>query len=179
MSLMNRRQALIAPVCLLSVGCASKYTLPDAAPDLVLGKKDGLLITRLRAESVPANTMPTGAAITIINQAHLTIVSAILPVVPGETLRVLALPAGAYSWRGMYIGEYYSEFRGKMPFNIFAGAACYIGDLDIGIEWSSKRYKMEIQNRAAVAKSLYESRYPRFAQSLPFRETVATDLRGG
>jgi len=172
---MKRREFIVAPLALACTGCVTALTLPNAPHDAKLKKNESLMITRLRGPAyVNADYKP---AITIINQRNLTVASAIFPIRSGDNLHVIVLPAGDYSWRGIYIATRYAEFRGKMPFELTAGSACYVGDLDIDIRGSSDRYALEVHNRVDEVKQMFAVRYPELSDTLPFIEAITKDWR--
>lgn len=103
--------------------------------------------------------------------------SAVIPLEPGENFRVIALPPGRYSWRGLYLGSYSSEFRGKLLFDLRADTADYVGDLDLTIDWAAKTYRLAISDRSRLAKARYESEFPVAAKSFPFATSMTEDKR--
>ncbi|MGM9485912.1 hypothetical protein [Ideonella sp. YS5] len=176
---MQRRTVLSAPLCLTAFGCASALKLPNIDPDATLPAGHGLLVTRaLLSDASPGMSQRPDVSITLIDVTNLTVASAILPLSPGENFRAIALPAATYTWRGIYLGTYSSEFRGKLPFKIEAGKACYVGDLDLQIDWRYKTYKLAVKDRSRIAQSRFEAEYPKLAGNLPFEVSLATDLRG-
>jgi hypothetical protein len=175
---MQRRTILTAPLCLSTFGCASMLKPPNVAPDATIPPGHGLLVTRvLLSDTVPGASQRPDVSITMIDERNLTVASAIIPLSPGENFRVIAMPAATYTWRGIYLGTYSSEFRGKLPFKVIAGSACYIGDVDLQVDWRYKTYKLAIKDRSRVAKSRFETEYPKLASTTPFEVLVATDLR--
>jgi hypothetical protein len=122
---MRRRTAVSVPLLVSGIGCASPLRLPNIDADAALAVGSGLLVTRvLLTDEVPGFTQRPEVQITLIDEKNLLIASAILPLTPGENFRVIALPTGSYTWRGIYLGTYSAEFRGRLPFKIAAGTAC-------------------------------------------------------
>lgn len=175
---MGRRQVLTLPLALAASGCASQLRLPDFGADASLAPGTGLLITRIISmDPAPGMAQRPDASLTLIDESNFTMASAILPIQPGENFRVISLPAGSYTWRGLYLGTFYSEFRGKLPFKVTANTATYIGDVDLQIDWYAKTYRLAVRDRSRIAQARYEEQYPRLAKSVPFEVALARDLR--
>lgn len=152
--------------------------LPDIAKTETVSDGNGLFITRIifrNACSGPSKAPPV--SITIIDQNNLTVASALLPIKACENFRVIQLPPGRYSWRGIYIGTYYAEFRGKLLFDIIANKANYVGDINLVIDLENMKYSLKVVDQSRIVNSLYETKYPVAAKALPFITEITEDNR--
>ena len=176
---MQKRTLLLLFVSTALAGCASALKLPNIAPNSLPEKGSALLVARIIVkDTAPGFTSRPPVSITLIDQQNLIVASAILPLEAGENFRVISLPPGNYSWRGIYLGTYSSEFRGKLLFSLAENTATYVGDIDLTIDWSTKKYALKVADRSRIAKYRYESGFPAAASALPFTTSVIRDLRG-
>ncbi len=150
-------------------GCASSVVVPDVADSIKLEKDYGILATNI-------NTSWTNHTVTIINKNALT-GSLILKVIVGDNFRVISLPAGEYTWRGMDLGNLYSEFRDKMDFTIRAQEINYIGDLVLDIDVISKKYRMGLRDGSDAAEQRLKNLYPNLSKTYKFSKSLTVDKR--
>lgn len=175
---MDRRHFLTSPIALLAAGCASQLKLPNHSPDAPLPTGSALLVTRiLLADAVPGASQRPEASLSLIDEKNFLVSSAIVPLSTGENFRVMALPAGNYSWRGIYMGTSHAEFKGKLPFKLLSGTACYVGDLDFLIDWSNRTYRLAVRDRFRIAQSRYEDQYSQLSKSAPLVSSLTQDYR--
>jgi hypothetical protein len=164
---------LLASIFLAS--CAN-LRLPDISNTDPPTTGNGILLTRIILEYEPQGV--PAVWITIIDQSNIEISSAIIPLEGGENFRAIELPPGHYSWRGIYLGGgYSSEFRGKLLFDVVANQANYVGDIDLSIDWETRKYRLNVVDRSRIAKDRYESEYPVAAQGFPFVTAITEDRR--
>ena len=117
-------------------------------------------------------------ALTAIKKTNLTVASLIWQLQPGESFSVMTLPAGAYTWRGLYVGGRYSEFRNLMPFEVRAGKINYVGDIIVSLDWSDLRhYGMRVRNNQTTSESYLHSIYPQLSAHYPIIASVTQDAR--
>ena len=150
-------------------GCAS-LVVPDVADSVTLEKDQGILATNIV-------TNISGLTVTIIDKTNIMVASAIFKPNAGENFRVITLPAGEYSWRGIYMGGKYSEFRDKMDFTIKPQEVNYIGDLLIDVDLFSSTYRMGVRDGSDEAKKYVEKTYPALSKTYRFNKTLTIDKR--
>jgi len=125
--------------------------------------------------------------ITIINQTNVTLPSAVISVRPGDNFRIMSLPAGSYSWRGIYAApstlggpSLTSEFRGRYNFEIKAQAVNYIGNLLIEIDRHSKKYgtinyTMIFTDHGDETGQYLQKAYPQLSRTYSFVKNLTMD----
>ena len=176
---MQKKTFLLFLVSTVLAGCASALKLPNIGANSLPEKGSALLVTRIiLRDAVPGYTNRPPVSIALIDQQNLTVASAILDLELGENFRVISLPPGNYSWRGIYLANYYSEFRGKLLFGLAPNSATYVGDIELTIDWSTKKYGLKVVDRSHIANSHYTSEFPAAAGTLPLTTTLVQDLRG-
>ena len=173
---MQIRTIFLIFLSIMLTGCASALKLPNIGANSLPEKDHALLVTRINL-STPGYANLRPLYITLINQQNLTVVSAIIELEPGMNFRAISLPPGNYSWRGLYLGSYVSEFRGKLLFNLAPDSATYVGDLDLTIDWNTSKYGLKVVDRSEFVKSRYEVEFPVAAATLPLTTALVQDLR--
>jgi hypothetical protein len=117
-------------------------------------------------------------ALTAIKKTSLTVASLIWQLQPGESFSVMTLPAGAYTWRGLYVGRRYSEFRNLMPFEVHAGKINYVGDIVVSIDWSDlTHYGMHVSSDQATSENYLHNAYPQLSAHYPITASITEDAR--
>lgn len=148
---------LLAMVAIHLPGCATSNLSRDTAR---LESQDGVLVTNIITNA--------GGYKLAIRENHSLVSSAVLEISSGANFRVIVLPAGNYSWRGIYAGTDYREFNGKYSFKIVAGAVNYIGDMYIDFASSLRQFEISFEDHRLEALQHFKESYPALAASCPF-----------
>jgi len=138
-------------------------------------------------EGVMVSTIVTNfcGTISIINLDNAILPSAVISVRPGENFRVMSLPAGRYSWRGIYLENNSSEFRGRYNFEIKAQSVNYIGDLLIEVDkktlhktlyQTALKYTMVFIDHGDETSQYLQKAYPQLSSSHDFVRNLTTDI---
>jgi hypothetical protein len=108
-----------------------------------------------------------------ILESHSLVSSAVLNISSGENFRVITLPAGDYTWRGIYAGNRYREFNGRYAFKIVAGAINYIGDMYIDFDQNMSKFRLSFEDHGPEAWQRFKESYPALATSCTFTSDLS------
>jgi len=156
-----KRLFLWAIVAMNLPGCT---TLNIPRETSKLESQEGVLVTNIVTNA--------GGYKLAIRENHSLVSSAILKISSGENFRVIVLPAGDYTWRGIYAGPRYKEFDGKYAFKIVAGAINYIGDMYIYFKSNSIEFKISFEEHSLEAWQRFKESYPALAASCTFTSNL-------
>lgn len=148
--------------------CASPF-VPNVKDSIALENNQGILVANIASNY-------NDFRISIKNKKNL-VASAVFVIKAGNDFRVISLPAGDYSWSGIYLDNLYSEFQEKMNFTVKAGKVSYIGDLLIHIDVASKKYRLEVRDNSSAAKLNLTQQYPNLSKAYPFTTSLTIDSR--
>ncbi len=148
-------------------GCVSTINVKDG---VLLKPKEGFLVTDFHSSH-------SGYSVTIIKKTNLTVASAIFKIKPDDNFWILALPAGDYTWRGIYVGTSYSEFRNDMDFKISPGELNYIGDMVIDITSDIQSYRMSVVDNSEKVEQRIKKDYPTLYAKHKFTKNITIDKR--
>ena len=170
------RFAILAMAALALSGCGIKrVSIPDTR---TIPDGSGVIMAHiiLNERNTPAS--PPDIMLTAIKQSNLMVASLIVTLQSGENFTVMTLPAGKYSWRGIYLDRKNSEFRGLLPFEVKPGKVNYIGDLVISLDWDNPwHYGMRVTANQAAAERYMKSVYPELTSRYPMVASLTVDQR--
>jgi hypothetical protein len=160
-----RSLLLVVAVSVMALACASANVRDT--PSLAGGQ--GIVVTNIVSNS-------GDYTVSIIDKTNLVVPSATLKVLPGENFRVIALPAGNYSWRGIYLNEgNFVEFREWLDFTVNAGEINYVGDLIIDIDRARKTGRLSVRDDGAGAEQRMRHEYPKLYGTYRFTKNITVD----
>ncbi|MHA6205658.1 hypothetical protein ACXU4B_14635 [Dyella soli] len=171
------RHYLLAALAALALsGCGIKRTnIPDTAS---MPQGSGVMVARVVFVQRNAAGDEPAPALTAIKTTNLTVASLILDLHPGENFTVMSLPAGNYTWRGLYVGRRNSEFRNRLPFEIQAGKINYVGDIVVTLDWNDlTRYGMRVRSNLAASETYVHEVYPQLSGHYPMVASLTEDDR--
>ena len=148
------KKIILLIVLVMLSGCASVKNIRDTAR---LEPKSGIMLVNFESNHY-------GYKATIINKKNITWASAVFDIKRDDNLRVITLPAGDYTWRGIYVGTGASEFRDDYDFTIQEGYVNYVGDVLIIIDGRSNRYKISFSDNEKTI-SRFKEEYPKLAEN--------------
>lgn len=93
----------------------------------------------------------------------------------GTEFHVVAFRPGRYVWRELSIAGHFGIFKEPFPFQCLERQVSYIGDVDLNIDWTTKKYGITLSNRFERAASDYAAQYPRLMTKFPLKEAVVKD----
>jgi hypothetical protein len=155
--LVVKRLLLLAILAMNLPSCATSNLPKDTSR---LESNEGVLVTNIVTNA--------GGYKLAIRENHSFVSSAVLNISSGGNFLVITLPAGDYSWRGLYSGSRYREFNGRYSFKIVAGAINYIGDMYIDFGPNLSQFQISIEDHRLEALQRFKESYPALAASSTF-----------
>jgi len=170
----NSVVAVVIALALCSCG-VRRQSIRDAA---TIQDGSGVMVARIVLIQQNASAGNPPVELSAIKQSSLTVAALVWEAQPGETFAVMTLPAGKYTWRGLYVGRKFSEFRNLLPFEVEPGQVNYVGDIVIAIDWSNpSRYGMRVIANQAASESYMRTAYPRLIAHHPLVASLTVDER--
>jgi len=171
-----RRFAILAMAAVVLFGCGIQRLNIRDTPTIPDGS--GVIVARviLNDRNAPANH--PYMQVTAMKQSKLLVVSLMVTLLSGENFSVMTLPAGKYSWVGIYMGSKHSAFRGQLPFEVKPGKINYIGDLVISMDWSNaSHYGLRVGANQDRAEKYMKVVYPELTSHYPMVASLTVDQR--
>jgi hypothetical protein len=95
----------------------------------------------------------------------------------GSEFHVAAFRPGRYVWRELSIAGHFGIFKEPFPFQCLERQVTYIGDVDLNIDWTTKKYGIAFADRFDRAAADYAVQYPRLKIKYPLGMAVVKDPR--
>ena len=162
----KRLMVLILWSLVVLTGCMT----PNIQDGMSLKANQGLMVCRI-------STNETDFVLTIIKRPALFVSSAIFEINSKDSLRVIFLPAGEYTWRGLYRAPYCSEFENKALFKIAPGKITYVGDVVLDIDWPTGKYSLDFVDNFNQIEERFKLEYPSFYEQYEFTKSITQDKR--
>jgi hypothetical protein len=177
-------QALVLSVTSFLAGCIapgtnlSNVVLPQVADAADIALDTCYVVTRI-------NVRERGPSIRALAYLSIRSDSAVgsfynagqFAVPSGSEFHVVAFRPGRYAWRELNIDGHYGIFKDSFSFQCPERQVTYIGDVDLNIDWTTKRYGISFANRFEKAASDYAAQYPKLIAKFPLKEGVVQDSR--
>lgn len=95
----------------------------------------------------------------------------------GRSFRVVAFNPGRYVWAELSIAGYAGVFKEKFIFECVNGRAIYIGDVDLRIDWLTKKYGISFLDNYVEAAADFAQQYPKIASRHRLDHSITADPR--
>ena len=96
---------------------------------------------------------------------------------PGSTFKLAAFRPGKYVWAELLFSGYAGVFKEDFTFDCQDQRVTYIGDVDLNIDWTGRKYSIRFVDRSDRASVDFATEYPVLSSSHPLRFRITDDPR--
>lgn len=173
------------PLCIFILGlsaCIAPGTsffdleLPHPPDTSEIASNRCVIVTRINL-SETTSSFRSRLVLTIGSRPTTGLAVAAFTLQPGTNFRVAVLKPGTYLWRELIMGGLSGLFRDDYVFECVEKQVTYIGDVDLRIDWSSRKYGIRFADRRDLADEAFTSAYPIMASKNPMSSKITTDSR--